>query len=98
LVEFANALQTLLDVAIVLERLTNLRNLIGPQADLAILSAGITHGEDPERMALAAGALGTTRGVMDGALEQRSAEDVRGGGKLGGELLSFADGLLSCHR
>jgi hypothetical protein len=30
-------------------------------------------------MTFAAGTLGTTRGVMESALEQRSAKDVRGG-------------------
>ena len=64
------ASRALLEIAIVFERLANLRNLVGTQADLAVLSAGITHRENPERMALAAGALGASRGVMDGALEQ----------------------------
>jgi len=48
-------------------------------------------------MALAAGALGTSRGVMESSLEQGPAEDVSGGAKPGGELFSLADGLFSCH-
>lgn len=68
------------------------------EADLAVFAARVSHGKDPERMALAAGTLGTTRGVMDGALKQRSAEGIGGGGKLGGELFPFARGLLPCHR
>ena len=70
---------------------------LGTQAHLAGLSAGITHVEDPERMALTTGAFQTPRGVTDGALEQRAAQDLTGGGELGRELISFADGLLSCH-
>jgi len=44
-------------------------------------------------MALATGALQTSRGVMDGALEQRSAKDTRCEGELGCQLFPFADGL-----
>jgi hypothetical protein len=73
-------------------------NLIRARADLAVLSTGIPHGKNPERMALAAGTFGTARGVMESALEQRSAKDVPGGGKMGGELFSFADGLRACHQ
>jgi hypothetical protein len=48
-------------------------------------------------MALATGALQTSGGVMDGALEQRAAENPTSGGELGCEFISFADSLLSCH-
>ena len=50
------ASSALFEIAIVFERLANQRNLLGTQAHLAGLSAGITDGEDPERMAFAAGA------------------------------------------
>jgi hypothetical protein len=37
---------------------------------------------------------------MDGALEQRATQDLGCGGelKLGGDLFSFADGLVSRHQ
>jgi hypothetical protein len=60
LIEFTNGLQTPLNFAIVIERLTDRRNLFGTQADLAVLAAGITDSQDPEEMTLAARALGTT--------------------------------------
>ena len=56
LIQFADGLQALFEIAIVFERLPNLRNLVGTQAHLAGLSAGIAHCENPERMALTAGA------------------------------------------
>ena len=56
----------------------NQRNLLGAQAHLAGLSAGIAHCENRKRMALPAGALLTSRGMMDGALEERAAEDAAG--------------------
>jgi hypothetical protein len=49
-------------------------------------------------MALTTGAFLTSRGVTDSALEKRAAQDLTGGGELGRELISFADGLMSCHR
>jgi hypothetical protein len=59
LIQLANGLQTLFDLAIGIERLADLRNLAGAQADLAVLSTGIPLGKDPERMTFAAGTFGT---------------------------------------
>jgi hypothetical protein len=61
-------------------------------------SAGIAHRQDPQRMTLAASTSLTSRGVMNGALEQRTTKDLHRGGELGCESLPFVDGLLSCHR
>jgi hypothetical protein len=98
LIQLANGLQSLFEIVIVPQCLTNLRNLLGTQAHLAGLSAGITHIEDPEPMALTVGAFKTSRGVTDRALEQRAAEDPVCGGELGGEFVPFADGLFSYHQ
>jgi hypothetical protein len=49
-------------------------------------------------MAFAAGALGATGGVMNGALEEGAAEDLAEVGELGGEAVSIADGLVTRHR
>ena len=97
LIQLAYGLQASFDLAIGSERPANLRNLVGAQADLAVLPTGISHGENPEWMTLAAGAFGTAGRVTEHALEQRSAKDVRGGGKLRREPFTFADGPLSCH-
>jgi hypothetical protein len=78
---------------ILLQRLANLRDLLGTEAHLAGLSAGITHSEDPKGMTLTAGAFLTSGGVMDHAVEQRAAEDAGRRGELGGEFAPFADAL-----
>ena len=98
LIQFADGLQSLLEIAIALDRLADLRDLLWPQADLARLSTGITHRQHPKWMPFATGALRTTRGVMGCPLKQRAAKDNICRGKLGCELISFADGLLSCHQ
>ena len=49
-------------------------------------------------MAFTAGAFQTSRGVMDGSLEQRATKDPTGGGELGCEFIALASCLLSCHR
>ena len=81
------------ELPIVPQRLANLRNLLGTEAHLAGLSAGTTHGEDRERMALT-GAFPTSGEMMDYALEQRAAEDARCRGDLGGEIVAFVGGLF----
>src|SRR4029077_10464480 len=70
LIQFADSLQPLFELAIVFDGLANLWNLAGTQAHLAGLSAGITHVEDPERMALTTGAFQAPRRMTDCALEQ----------------------------
>jgi hypothetical protein len=35
---------------------------------------------------------------MEGALEERAAEDMRGGRELGYDSFAFPDSLLSCHQ
>ena len=94
LIQFADSLQSLFEIAIVFERPTN---LLGTQAHLAGLSAGVAHPEDPEGMALTTGAFQTSRGVMDDSLEQRATKDPSGRGEFGCESVAFASGLLSCH-
>src|SRR4029077_19839291 len=73
LIQFADSLQPLFELAIVFNGLANLWHLAGTQANLAGLSARIAHVEDPERMALTTGALLASRRVTDGALEKRAA-------------------------
>ena len=86
------------EIAIVFQRLTNLRNLVGSQAHLAGFSTRIAHRKYPERMALAAGTFQAPRGVTDGALEKGAAKDPCWGRELGRKFIAFADGLVSCHR
>ena len=85
-------------MVIAFDRRTNLRNLLGTEAHLAVFSTGITNRKNPKRMPLATSAFLTSRGVMNRALEQRATEDANRWGKLGCQFFPFADGLFSCHQ
>ena len=97
LVEFADRLQSLLHLAVLLQSLAHLGNLFRAEAELAGVAAGVVDIEDPERMALAAGALGTTAGMTKGALEQGATQDVAEMREAAGEPVAFLGGLLVCH-
>ena len=90
LIQLADRLQSLFEITILFERLANLRNLLGTQTDLAGFPAGVTHCQDRKRMTLAACALQTSRGVMERALQQRTAENSACGGEPGCEFIPFA--------
>jgi hypothetical protein len=62
--------------SLVLDGLANLRDLIGAEADLLGLAAGITNVEDPKGVTVATSAFRIAGRVMDDALEKRAAEDV----------------------
>ena len=71
-----------------------MRNLLGAQTQLAGFGAGIVDVEHPERMTVAAGALGAAAGVMNGALQQGAAENLGQTGKSSGECVAALDGLF----
>jgi hypothetical protein len=79
---------------VAMESLADLGNLLGAEADLARLGAGVIDVEDPERVSFAASAFEATGGMKSGELEQGAAEELLEGG---GEAVSFADGLLVYH-
>jgi hypothetical protein len=64
LIQLANGFQSLLHLAIPLERLANLRDLLGAKTELTRLGSGVVDVEYPKRVAFAAGALGAAAGVM----------------------------------
>ena len=72
-------------------------DLLLGQADLANGASGVADGEDRDSMALAALALGTAGAMTDGALEQRTAEDVTRGGEPREEAFALLDDLCVIH-
>src|SRR5580693_8212881 len=90
-VQFADAFEVGLQLAVIAEPLADQGYLIGGKADLLGAAPRITDGQDPDAVALAAGADGTAGGMTDGAMEQGSAEDLGSGGQSGGE---FGAGLM----
>jgi len=61
---------------VMIQSLADLRNLIGAETQLTGTTTGVTHIENPERMAFAPSTLWTTAGMMNGSFEQGSAQDV----------------------
>src|ERR1700733_2750687 len=86
MVQLADAFQVSLQLPVIAQPLADHRYLCRRKADLFGAAARITDGQNPDRVAFAAGADGTAGGMTDGAMEQGAAEDLGGGGQGGGEL------------
>src|SRR6202051_2746828 len=97
LVQLADRLQGLLRPVIALQSLAHLRDLLRPQAQLAVLCARIVHVENPLRITLATRAFGTTTAVKGGAFEQGAAQNIAGLDEGGGKSISFPGGVPTCH-
>jgi len=89
LIEFANGLQSLLELMEVPELAADLWQLIAVQADLTVLAAGIIDVQDPLGVTDAAGAFGAAFGVEGFAMQEGAAEDVAEVGELGEEAGKF---------
>ena len=96
LIDFADLFQNPPDPVEVLQLLTDLGDLGGMEADLAVLRARVVDVEDPLGMAAAAGALGAAVGVEGGAMEQRAAQEVSQRRELGEEAVGLGGAFL-CH-
>ena len=86
MVQLADAFQVSLQLPVIAQPLADHRYLCRGKADLLGAAARITDGQNPDRVAFAAGADGTAGGMTDGAMEQGAAQDLGGGGQDGGEL------------
>jgi hypothetical protein len=77
LIDFADLFQNPPDPVEVLQLLTDLGDLGGMEADLAVLRARVVDVEDPLQVTFAAGTgrAGNCRGMKGMALEERSAKD-----------------------
>ena len=96
MVQFADALQVGLQLSVVAQLLPDQGNLSGGKADLLGAAARVTDGQNPDPVPLPAGADGIAGGMPDGAMQQRAAEDLGGGGESGGEFgAGFIDRLLA---
>jgi len=77
LIDFADLFQNPPDPVEVLQLLTDLGDLGGMEADLAVLRARVVDVEDPLQVTFATGTggAGNRRGMKGMALEERSAKD-----------------------
>lgn len=94
LVQFGDGLQGLLELAVILEPLPDLRQLVTVQADLTIPAAGVVDVENPLGMTDAVGAHRTTAGMEGGAVEKGATQDLGEGGDAGDEAVESGCG---CH-
>jgi hypothetical protein len=75
-VELADLFERLLEVVVVLQPLTHLRHKFWAQGELAHATTGIGDGENIQRMALTAGALGAIAAMGTNApMEERAAQE-----------------------
>jgi len=78
-IELADLLQRLLEVLVVRQPAAHLRHEFRAQGELARAAAGIGDGENIERVAFTAGALGAIGSMgPNGAIEERAAQDFAG--------------------
>jgi hypothetical protein len=98
LIEFADGPERFSHLAVMFQSFAYLGNLRRAEAQLARLTAGVLDIEHPEGMPFAAGALGATAGVMNGALERRTAQDIAQIREPDGEFVAGLDRLLACRR
>jgi hypothetical protein len=96
-IDFTNLFQFGLQFVVVVEPLLNLVFLIWPDTVLLGDAAGIADSQNQNGMAFAASALGTTTFMTNGALKQRTANDLSERGEAAGKFLSGAKGLLAFH-
>ena len=97
MVQLADAFQVSLQLPVIAQPLADHRYLCRGKADLLGAAARITDGQNPHRVAFAAGANGTAGGMTDGAMEQGAAEDLSGGGQGGGKLGACFQSRLLLH-
>jgi hypothetical protein len=97
LVEFADLIERRLQCVIVLQALLHMGGLLLAQTDLMHTAAGITNGENGDRMPTTAIAALATLAVTDGAVEQGAAQDIAGCGKPRQEPVALANDLLLIH-
>lgn len=96
-VKFTTFFQRRLQLAVVGQAAPYVSDLFGRKAQLANDAAGVADSKDSDRMPLAAGALGASAAMANGALEQGAAEETAGGGKMSEETVTLPGDLLLIH-
>ncbi|UPK36655.1 hypothetical protein IVB18_04585 [Bradyrhizobium sp. 186] len=95
MIEFADALDRLLQLLIIVEPATNLGAPFATYAELLRAAAGVCHGEHEHLMPFAARAFRTALAMSDGALQQRTAQQLAGGRQLADEFVARSNGSLT---
>ena len=96
-IEFANALQSVLQLVIVRQPPFNPYLLVGPKADLLVAATGVVDGKNPRRMTTTLGAGSATLLMPDGALEQGTAQNLGGRADRASQFVALAEGFHVFH-
>src|SRR5882724_1150641 len=96
-VEFANALQFVLQLVIVRQPPFRPHLLVGPEADLLVAATGVVDGKNPRRMAATLGAGSATLLMPDGAFQQGTTQNLRGRADRVSQFIALADGVTVFH-
>ncbi len=96
-VEFADLLEFGLQQLVVLQPLFDLSSHLWPDAVLLGDAARVADRQYPSRVPAARCALGTACLVLDGALDQGTAQNLVGGGEASDQFIALAESLFLFH-
>src|SRR5438552_18319146 len=97
MIEFADVLDRLLQLLIIVEPAANLGDPFATHAELLRAPAGVCHGQHEHSVPFAARAFRTALGMSNGTLQQRTAQQLAGGRQLADELVARSKGSLTNH-
>src|SRR5580704_17069148 len=96
-IDLTDALQRVFELVIIAQPLLDDGLLFGAEAELLGAPARITDRQNPDRVALSAGADGTTGAMSNDAAEQGAADDFGGERECRSELGTLAKERLFAH-
>src|SRR4029077_14225883 len=97
MIEFANALDRLLQLLIIGEQAANLGDPLASHAELPCASTAIADCQNEDPVSFTARTFWAVLGVADGALQQRAAQQLASHRQLAQELLACSKGSCSTH-
>src|SRR5262245_42617769 len=97
MIELADRLDRLLQFLIVVQPAAHFSNALATNTDLARASARIRHRQNKYLVPFTTRALRAALGVSDGALQQRSAQQLAANRQFAQQLLTRAKGLATNH-
>ena len=97
MIEFANALDRLLQLLIIGEQAANLGDPLVSHAELPCASTAIADCQNEDPVSFTARTFWAVLGVADGALQQRAAQQLASDWQLAQELLACSKGSCSNH-
>ena len=97
MIEFANGLDRLLQLLIIVQPAANVGDPPAAHAELPHASTSIGYRQNEYPVPLATRAFRTVFGMSDGALQQRATKQLAGHPQLADELLARLNGSITNH-